>query len=66
MSFINNIKSYFRGVVTEAKKVVWPTKKEVINHTLVVIVAVIVIMTVFGSFDFGLSKLLEFVIKSQG
>lgn len=35
--FIN----YLRGVRNEAKKVTWPSRREVINTTLVVIVAVV-------------------------
>lgn len=35
--FIN----YFRDVRNEAKKVTWPSRREVVNTTLVVIVAVI-------------------------
>ncbi len=34
-----SIKSYFKGVRTEIKKVVWPTKHEMISYTSVVILA---------------------------
>lgn len=40
--------SYFRGVRAEMKKVIWPTKKELINYTAVVIViSAIVALTVW-------------------
>lgn len=32
------IGSYFKGVKTEMKKVVWPTKHELVSYTTVVIV----------------------------
>lgn len=60
---IEKIKQYFQGVISESKKVTWPKRKEIINHTLIVVVSVIVLMLVFGSIDLGLSKLLEIVIK---
>ena len=34
---------FFRGVKAELKKVVWPTKKELINYTIVVFVATLFI-----------------------
>lgn len=32
-----SMKDYFKGVKTELKKVVWPTKKELISYTSVVL-----------------------------
>ncbi len=63
MSVIVKINKYFQGVVSETKKVTWPTKKQVIDYTVVVIVAVGAIMIFFGSIDFGLTKLLEYVVS---
>jgi preprotein translocase subunit SecE len=37
------IARYFREVKSEMKKVVWPSRKQVVNNTLVVIAAVLVI-----------------------
>jgi preprotein translocase subunit SecE len=33
------LKEYFKGVKVETKKVVWPTRKELISYTVVVFVA---------------------------
>lgn len=60
---IQNIKKYFQGVISETKKVTWPKRKEIINHTIIVVVSVVVLMVIFGSIDLGLSKLLQIVIK---
>lgn len=61
---INNIKKYFNGVIAESKKITWPTKKTVINHTVLVVLAIAVMMLVFGVLDLGFSKILEyFLIK---
>ena len=39
MDWWNRLKTFLREVVVETKKVTWPTKQEVINTTVVVIVA---------------------------
>lgn len=59
---IEKIKNYFQGVVTETKKVTWPTREQTINYTLTVVVAVVAMIIVFGSIDLGLSKILERLI----
>lgn len=61
---IDKIKLYFQGVSSESKKISWPSRKQVKNHTLIVIAAIIVSMIFFGLVDLGLTKLLElFIIK---
>ena len=47
------LKEYFKGIKLEMKKVVWPTKKQLLNHTLVVIAALIIV----GLIIFGLDSL---------
>lgn len=60
---IESIKKYFQGVRGEAKKVTWPSKKEVRSHTIIVISTIIVVMIVFGLIDMGFSKLLELALR---
>jgi len=59
---IEKIKLYFQGVNAESKKISWPSRKQVKNHTLIVIVAIIISMIFFGLVDLGLTKVLEFFI----
>ncbi len=40
---INKIRSFFIGVWIELKKVSWPTKKELFDSTIVVIVSVLIL-----------------------
>lgn len=40
-SFFGRIGKFFKDVFGELKRVVWPSKKQVINNTVVVIVVVI-------------------------
>ena len=41
-TWFSNRAKYFRDTKSEMKKVVWPTKKQVINNTIVVLVVVAV------------------------
>lgn len=47
----------------ELRKVAWPTKQEVVNSTIVVLIAVIVMGTLIFGFDWASSKLVLFLYK---
>ena len=57
----SGIKKYFRGFVSEIKNVTWPTRKELMNTTVVVLVFILVFSVVVGLIDLGLGKLLELI-----
>ena len=57
--FFKNIGKFFRYVAAEMKKIAWPTKKQVLNNTWVVIVVVVIA----GLFIFGLDSLFGLVLK---
>ena len=42
--FFGRIGKFFRDTVSEMKKVVWPSKKQIINNTVVVGVVVVVVL----------------------
>jgi len=46
------IKKYFRDIRSEFKKISWPSKKQVWNNTLVVIVTVLIFGIVVWTLDF--------------
>ncbi len=56
------IKDFFREVKNELKKVVFPSKDEVIGSTKVVLVLVLIIATFLGIIDMLLSKLVRLVV----
>ncbi|MCQ2437106.1 MAG: preprotein translocase subunit SecE [Clostridia bacterium] len=69
-SFIEKIKDFFKGIALfflnmahELKKVTWPTKKEMINYSLVVFAFMIVMMVVIGVFDVAAGKLVDVIIR---
>ena len=58
-------KSFLSCLNVEMKKFIWPTKKELINYTVMVIVATIVVMVIIGVADGVFSqlfKLLQLVV----
>lgn len=55
-------KEYFKGVKTEMKKVVWPTKKETGSYTAVVIVVCALFALFFWLVDTGVLAALKAVL----
>jgi preprotein translocase subunit SecE len=51
--------TFFKEVKTEIKKVNWPTKKETLRYTLIVILVSIVTAIFLGGLDFVLTTLLN-------
>lgn len=61
--FISKIGRFFKDLQGETKKVVWPSKKQVINNTWVVIVTVCVAGLVIGGVDIILSNLVNLLFR---
>ena len=49
--FFKRIAKFFRDMKGEVKKVVWPSRKQVLNHTLVVIGFVVLAAIIIGGLD---------------
>ena len=47
---------FFREVVAELRKVIWPTRKELLTYTAVVVVFVAVVLTIVAGLDFAFAK----------
>ncbi len=56
-------KQFLREVKTELKKVTWPSRKDTLSATLVVLVAVFIIAIFLGIVDSGLSNLIKELLK---
>jgi len=56
------IRNYFRGVRAEMRKVVWPSKEELINYTGVVILISAIISIVVYLLDLGIHGILQLFI----
>ena len=56
----------FRGVKAELKKVVWPTKKELINYTIVVFLVTIFIALIISVLDGLFAQLFNTLLHFVG
>jgi preprotein translocase subunit SecE len=52
------IGGFFREVVSELRKVIWPTRKELITYTTIVIGFVTVMTAIVGLLDYGFGKVI--------
>ena len=57
-----NFKQWLREMRSELKKVVWPTPKQVVNNSLIVVAAVIVVGAVIAVFDLGATSLIRLIL----
>jgi len=48
--------TFYRQVIAELKKVVWPTRPQVVNYFWVVLVFVLIMMAFVAGLDFGFGK----------
>jgi preprotein translocase subunit SecE len=63
VNFINSSVQFLREVKIELKKVTWPSRKQTIGSTVVVIAVIILISIFLGSVDIGLSSLIRIVLQ---
>jgi preprotein translocase subunit SecE len=56
------VTQFLHDVRIELKKVIWPSKQEVINYTAVVLITVTIVTTFILVLDLVLSKLLHLII----
>jgi preprotein translocase subunit SecE len=59
--FLARVRRFFRQVVAELRKVVRPTRTELITYTTVVFVFVLAVMTYVSGLDYGFGKLVLWV-----
>ena len=52
---------FIRQVIGELRKVVTPTRKELLSYTGVVLVFVVIMMVIVSGLDFGFSTLVNFL-----
>ncbi|OQX15420.1 MAG: preprotein translocase subunit SecE [Desulfobacteraceae bacterium IS3] len=62
-AYIGKALQFFREVKAELKKVTWPSRKQTIGSTVVVIIVVMVIAFFLGAVDIGLSGMVRSVLQ---
>ena len=48
---------YVREIISEMRKVLWPSRNELLTYTIVVIVFVVIMVSLVAGLDLGLAKL---------
>jgi len=56
---INKVRQFLIESKVELKKVTWPTSKQTLASTSVVVVVVIIVSVFLGLVDFGLTKIIR-------
>jgi preprotein translocase subunit SecE len=52
---------FYRQIVAELRKVVWPTRHQLSTYTTVVIIFVVIIIGLVTVIDYGFTKVIEYV-----
>lgn len=56
---------FVREIVAELQKVIWPTRKELITYTTVVVVFVAIMLSLVGLLDLGFAKTMLLVFGNS-
>jgi len=59
---IQKVTQFLKEAKVELKKVVWPTPKQTLASTAVVIIIVFIVSIYLGIIDFALAKLVKFIL----
>ncbi len=69
-SFLKRIGGFFAGIgrkfkemYFELKKVTWPTRKEMVNYSVIVLIFMVIMGVVIGVIDLGAGKLVELLVS---
>jgi len=60
---IKKVIQFFKEVRFELTKVAWPNRQELVGSTIVVIIMSVILSIFIGGVDFGLSRLIQFIMK---
>ena len=56
-------KKWVRGYVSEFKKIVWPTRKQIVKNTVITIVMLLVVGAFVWVLDFAFTTILDLLLK---
>jgi preprotein translocase subunit SecE len=53
---------FFRDNKSEVKKIVWPSLRDVIKNTIIVLIMCLIVGALIWAVDFGLGRLIEAIL----
>ncbi|MFO0764873.1 MAG: preprotein translocase subunit SecE [Patescibacteria group bacterium] len=63
---IRPLLNYISASKAELQKVTWPTQKDVIRYSIMVVAVAVVMALFFAGIDFGLTKATDFILQKRG
>jgi len=60
---IEIVKAYFRDVYLEGKRITWPSRKDALKGTYIVLITVFVAAIFLGIVDVGLAKFIQAILR---
>jgi len=58
----NRIKRWWRETLGELRKVTWPTRREALRLTKIVLIVMVIMGSILGGLDFIFTKVMGFVL----
>jgi len=63
VAVVERVKGFAQEVLAEFRKVTWPSRQELVNSTVVVIVVTVVLALFLGAVDIVLARAVEWVLS---
>ncbi len=60
---VDKVKEYFREVYLETKRVTFPSRKETMKGTYVILITVVIAAVFLGIVDVGLAKIIQALFR---
>jgi preprotein translocase subunit SecE len=63
VAVVGRLREFAQEVLVEFRKVTWPSRQELVNSTIVVIVVTVVLALFLGAVDIVLARAVEWVLS---
>lgn len=58
----NKFKTFFKDIFQELKKVIWPTRQQLVKNTITVLVVCLIMGMLIWLFDWGVSSVIKALV----
>ena len=63
VAVVTRVREFVQEVLAEFRKVTWPSRQELVNSTVVVIVVTVVLSLFLGAVDIVLARVVEWILS---
>jgi preprotein translocase subunit SecE len=63
LAVVGRVKEFVQEVLAEFRKVTWPSRQELVNSTVVVIVVTVILALFLGGVDIVLARVVEWILS---